>query len=90
MIVNKGERTYGKRHPKMFGCESSAAPLRFNFPKNKWRTNQRGDTVYGYQCYNQVNNGSKGFREKNGLDGWILRYSYGWRLEARSYGKENI
>ncbi|GLC80116.1 recombinase family protein [Lacrimispora brassicae] len=39
------------------------------FRKNKWRTNKNsGEQVFGYQCYNQVNNGSKGFREKNGLD----------------------
>lgn len=58
--------------------------LRFNFPKNKWRTNQRGDTVYGYQCYNQVNNGSKGFREKNGLDtdGYCdIRMVGDWKLD---------
>ena len=54
------------------------------FRKNKWRTNQRGDTVYGYQCYNQVNNGSKGFQEKNGLDtdGYCdIRMVGDWKLD---------
>ena len=51
----------------------------------------RGDTVYGYQCYNQVNNGSKVFREKNGLDtdGYCdIRMIGDWK--ARPYGKKNI
>lgn len=40
-----------------------------SFRKNKWRTNKTtGEEVFGYQCYNQLNNGSKSFREKNGLD----------------------
>ena len=39
-----------------------------NFRKNKWRVNKTGEVCFGYQCYNQVNNGSKAFREKNGLD----------------------
>ena len=40
-----------------------------SFRKNKWRTNKKTSTkVYGYQCYNQVNNGSIKTREKYGLD----------------------
>ena len=42
------------------------------------------DTVYGYQCYNQVNNGSKVFREKNGLDtdGYCdIRMFGDWKLD---------
>ncbi len=38
------------------------------FRKNKWRKNQNGEEAYGYQCYNQLNHGSRTFREKNGLD----------------------
>lgn len=67
-------------------CMVAEAPLclRLYFPKNKWRTNQRGDTVFGYQCYNQVNNGSKSFREKNGLDtdGYCdIRMIGDWKLD---------
>lgn len=54
------------------------------FRKNKWRTNKKGDEVFGYQCYNQVNNGSKSFREKNGLDteGYCdIRMVGDWKLE---------
>lgn len=40
-----------------------------SYRKNKWRTNKKtGEEVFGYQCYNQLNNGSKAFRQKNGLD----------------------
>lgn len=36
--------------------------------RNKWRMNKLSDeTVYGYSCYNQVNNGSRMYREKMGL-----------------------
>ena len=68
MIVNKGERTYGKMKSQDVWLRKLRCTCGSTFRKNKWRTNQRGDTVYGYQCYNQVNNGSKSFREKNGLD----------------------
>ena len=54
------------------------------FRKNKWRTNKRGDSVCGYQCYNQSNNGSKTFREQNGLDteGYCgIKMIADWKLE---------
>lgn len=39
------------------------------FRRNKWRTNKTTqEIVFGYQCYNQVNNGSIKLREKYGLD----------------------
>ena len=68
MIVNKGERTYGKRASQDVWLRKLRCACGSTFRKDKWRTNKRSDTVYGYQCYNQVNNGSKGFRLKNGLD----------------------
>lgn len=38
------------------------------FRRNKWRTNKdSGEDIYGYQCYNQLNNGSYDFRVKNNL-----------------------
>lgn len=84
MIVNKGERTYGKRASQDVWLRKLRCSCGSTFRKNKWRTNQRGDTVYGYQCYNQVNNGSKGFREKNGLDtdGYCdIRMVGDWKLD---------
>ena len=84
MIVNKGERTYGKRASQDVWLRKLRCACGSTFRKNKWRTNQRGDTVYGYQCYNQVNNGSKVFREKNGLDtdGYCdIRMIGDWKLD---------
>lgn len=84
MIINKGERTYGKRASQDVWLRKLRCSCGSTFRKNKWRTNQRGDTVYGYQCYNQVNNGSKGFREKNGLDtdGYCdIRMVGDWKLD---------
>lgn len=84
MIVNKGERTYGKRASQDVWLRKLRCSCGSTFRKNKWRTNQRGDTVYGYQCYNQVNNGSKGFREKNCLDtdGYCdIRMVGDWKLD---------
>ena len=84
MVVNKGERTYGKRASQDVWLRKLRCACGSTFRKNKWRTNQRGDTVYGYQCYNQVNNGSKAFREKNGLDtdGYCdIRMIGDWKLD---------
>lgn len=84
MIVNKGERTYGKKASQDVWLRKLRCACGSTFRKNKWRTNQRGDTVFGYQCYNQVNNGSKSFREKNGLnvDGYCdVRMIGDWKLD---------
>ena len=84
MIVNKDERTYGKRASQDVWLRKLRCACGSTFRKNKWRTNQRGDTVFGYQCYNQVNNGSKSFREKNGLDtdGYCdIRMIGDWKLD---------
>ena len=56
----------------------------YPFHKNKWRKNKRGDDAYGYQCYNQKNNGSRTFREQNGLDtdGYCdLKMVCNWKLD---------
>lgn len=84
MIVNKGERTFGKKSSQDVWLRKLRCSCGSTFRKNKWRTNKRGDEVFGYQCYNQVNNGSKGFREKNGLDteGYCdIRMVGDWKLE---------
>ena len=84
MVVNQGERTYGKRASQDVWLRKLRCKCGSTFRKNKWRTNKRGDTVYGYQCYNQVNNGSKTFREKNGLDvdGYCdIRMIGDWKLD---------
>lgn len=39
-----------------------------SYRKNKWHTKLDGKTSYGYQCYNQLNNGIKRKRAEIGLD----------------------
>lgn len=55
------------------------------FRKNKWRTNKKtGENVFGYQCYNQVNYGSKKHRIEQGLstDGFCdIKMIADWKLE---------
>lgn len=84
MVVNKGKHTYGKRASQDVWLRKLRYSCGSAFRKNKWRANQRGDVVYGYQCYNQVNNGSKSFREKNGLDteGYCdIKMICDWRMD---------
>lgn len=82
--VNNEERVYGKKATEDVWLRKLRCSCGSTFHKNKWRTNKRGDEVFGYQCYNQVNNGSKKFREKNGLDteGYCdIRMVGDWKLE---------
>lgn len=82
--VNNEERAYGKKITEDVWLKKLRCSCGSTFRKNKWRTNKRGDEVFGYQCYNQVNNGSKNFREKNGLDteGYCdIRMVGDWKLE---------
>lgn len=56
-----------------------------SFRKNKWRINKKSqETIWGYQCYNQLNNGSYDFRVKNGLsvDGFCaVKMISDWKLD---------
>lgn len=56
-----------------------------SFRKNKWRVNKKSqEEVYGYQCYNQVNNGAASTRIKAGLsaDGYCdVRMVADWKLD---------
>lgn len=84
MVVNRNERTYGKKTTRDVWLKKLRCSCGSSFRKNKWRTNKGGNEVFGYQCYNQVNNGSKTFREKNGLDteGYCdIRMVGDWKLE---------
>lgn len=76
--------TYGKRNSTDIWLKKMKCSCGANFRKNKWRKNKRGDSAYGYQCYNQLNYGSKSFREKNGLDteGYCdIRMVSDWKLD---------
>lgn len=39
------------------------------YKRYKWRANERGDSAYGFQCRNQVENRKRSYRIANGLDG---------------------
>lgn len=75
-----GQKKSGDVWLRKLKCNCGAS-----FRKNKWRTNKNtGEEVFGYQCYNQVNLGSKSYREKNGLDteGYCdVRMIGDWKLE---------
>lgn len=62
-------RGYGKKKANDIWLRKLKCKCGSSFRKNKWRTNSgTGEDCFGYQCYNQLNNGSKSYREKNGLD----------------------
>lgn len=56
-----------------------------SFRKNKWRTNKgSGEKIFGYQCYNQLNNGSYQFRLNNNLsvEGYCaVKMVSDWKLD---------
>jgi hypothetical protein len=66
--TNKEERRKGKKPAKDIWVRKLRCTCGSSFRKNKWRVNKTGEAAFGYQCYNQVNNGSKSNREKLGLD----------------------
>ena len=56
----------------------------YRMRRNKWRKNKNGEIVYGYRCYNQLNNGKKGARIEAGVDatGYCdLREICDWKIE---------
>lgn len=67
--VNGENKTKGKKKSEDVWLRKLHCSCGSSFRKNKWRTNKlTGENVFGYQCYNQVNNGSIKLREKYGLD----------------------
>lgn len=59
----------------------------YRMRKNKWRKNKDGEIVYGYKCYNQLNNGSKDIRIMAGIEEsktCNLREICDWKFEMMS------
>lgn len=57
----------------------------YTFRKNRWHKNKNKDWSYGYQCYNQLNNGSAKKRREQGLstEGFCdMQMIADWKLEA--------
>lgn len=83
--VQTATRYSGKKKVKDVWLRKLKCKCGASFRKNKWRTNKKtNEVVFGYQCYNQLNNGSKSFREKQGLDteGYCdIRMIGDWKLD---------
>lgn len=83
--VQTATRYSGKKKAEDVWLRKLKCKCGASFRKNKWRTNKKtGEVVFGYQCYNQLNNGSKSFREKQGLDteGYCdIRMIGDWKLD---------
>ena len=60
--------THSKRDSKDIWVNLLRCSCGSSFRKNKWHTKNDGDISYGYQCYNQLNNGNKKKRVELGLD----------------------
>ena len=55
-----------------------------SFRRNQWNRHADGSKTFGYQCYNQINNGSKSKRESMGLDstGYCdIKMIAAWKLD---------
>lgn len=55
------------------------------FRKNTWHKNKNKQKTYGYQCYNQLNNGSAKKRRRQGLDDFgfcDIQMVADWKLEV--------
>lgn len=84
MIVNNREVRYGKPKTNDAWIKKLCCKCGSTYRKNKWHTNKGGDESFGYQCYNQVNNGSLSTRIKYGLDakGYCdIRMIGDWKLD---------
>ena len=67
-LVSTTKTTHSKRDSKDIWVNLLRCSCGSSFRKNKWHTKNDGGISYGYQCYNQLNNGNKKKREELGLD----------------------
>ena len=67
-LVSSTKTTHSKRDSKDIWVNLLRCSCGSSFRKNKWHTKNDGCVSYGYQCYNQLNNGNKKKREELGLD----------------------
>lgn len=68
VLVAAGKTTHSKRDSKDIWVNKLRCSCGSSFRKNKWHTKKDGKISYGYQCYNQLNNGIKRKRAELGLD----------------------
>ena len=67
-LVSTIKTTHSKRDSKDIWVNKLRCSCGSSFRKEKWHTKLDGKISYGYQCYNQINNGYKKKREALGLD----------------------
>lgn len=67
-LVSTSKTTHSKRDSKDIWVNKLRCSCGSSFRKDKWHTKLDGKISYGYQCYNQINNGNKKKREALGLD----------------------
>lgn len=67
-LVSSTKTTHSKRDSKDIWVNLLRCSCGSSFRKNKWHTKNDGGISYGYQCYNQLNNGNKKKHEELGLD----------------------
>ena len=68
VITDESKSKYGAINAKNVWIRKLQCQCGCGFRRDKWRKNKLTDeTVYGYACYNQVNNGSRSFNEKKNI-----------------------
>ncbi|MEY8392643.1 recombinase family protein [Lachnospiraceae bacterium 45-W7] len=83
-LVSTTKTTHSKRDSKDIWVNKLRCSCGSSFRKDKWHTKLDGKISYGYQCYNQINNGNKKKREALGLDteGYCdIRMVTDWKLD---------
>ena len=83
-LVSTTKTTHSKRDSKDIWVNKLRCSCGSSFRKDKWHTKLDGKVSYGYQCYNQINNGNKKKREALGLDteGYCdIRMITDWKLD---------
>lgn len=66
--VRKSSHSHGKKENKDLWGSKLQCSCGHSFRKNRWHKNKDMPWSYGYQCYNQLNNGSAAQRRKAGAD----------------------
>ena len=67
-LVSTSKTTHSRRDSKDIWVNKLRCSCGSSFRKDKWHTKLDGKISYGYQCYNQINNGNKKKRAVLGLD----------------------
>lgn len=83
-LVSAEKNTISKRDSRDIWVNKLRCACGSSYRKNKWHIRSDNSIAYGYQCYNQLNNGSKKKRESLGLDveGFCnIRMVADWKLD---------